>query len=636
MGPRRNTAAAMTLLSSDHFVAASQLDIGCADLLEKALQLAYFIVQDRSVAIELIHRSFTKLKAQQSREKRRFYWRYKHTTLRTRKLNRARQDVLQWLIYVESERYEKEQQQQRLLLPRSLAVQYIKSIIQMTGNMSSFYVAVGLYRILHNYSTRDLQSAYERVTADFAGPEKYRRVKKALMQKLATRFCGLINISQSDSQELRFEVDDNQDAWAELVSVCLDMFTPWSTGNSCTLGMPFWKQGPGTTRNGRMPAAADIEETNRCHVFMHPPCFDQLATRLGLNPRSAKLSMPRFTINHYGDFADRSSRRADSTPPLTAEERATLARGLGTSETHSPGQAPKLLSILADGELRAQWDLAQETCKELKVDEGTRLLEFWGEDGRTGQLLATHCIDYTAVDGIAAGEHTVALGDKDELLLKTVPACPESPEAGGATILMELRLASPLVRLRVRLYSFLMSPRLLGYALPPALVLVCCLWLMQGYRQELSRQRSIIAQLRSDRDASEAALHAMKPQPTPTIGSTVTYSLTPDFLAKRGAGGPEAPVVAFSPETNLVQFELPLYSSHRNTVYRATLHLFSSKKELLQENLLQAQQTRAGAAVIFALPSVLIKEQGHYVITLESMSAHPPQRVGDFSFYVQR
>jgi hypothetical protein len=385
-----------------------------------------------------------------------------------------------------------------------------------------------------------------------------------------------------------------------------------------------------------MRAAADIEETNKCHVFIHPPCFDQIAARLGLDPRSARLSMPRFTINHYNDFEDRSSRRVKSTPPLTGEERAALTQESATREIHPLRQPPKVLSIMADGEPRAQWDLDRETHKELKVEEGTRLLEFRVEDGQTDQLLAIHCIDYTATEGIAAGEHVVVLGGGKEVVLKTVPAHPENVEAGGATIFMALRLSSPLARLGAGLYAFLLSPRMLGYVLPPVLVLLCCLWFMQGYRQELSRQRSSIAQLQNDRAASEAALQAMQRQAIRPTGSPPAYSLVPDSLATRSAGGRETPVVVFPPGTNLAQLELPVYSGNRDAVYRATLRLFSSKKGILQENLLKAQQTKTGVAVVFLLPSVLVKEQGHYVITLESMSSHPPQRVGDFSFYVQQ
>jgi hypothetical protein len=602
--------------------------------LEKAFQLAYFIVQDRSVAIDLVHRSLRKLTAQQSREKKRFYWRHKGVKRRTRKISRDNQDALQWLIYLESDRYEREQQQKHAPRTRSLAVQYIKYIMQMTGNMSSFYVAVGLYRILHNYTTQEIQNAYELVAADFVGTEKYRRVKKALMQKLINRFSGFINI-RPDNQELRFEVDDNQNDWDDFVTVCLDIFTPWSTRNSCSQAMPgtFVAESARTTRLLKIHSTTDVEETKRCHIFIHPPCFDQLLGSLGLDPRSMRLSMPRFTTNQGNHFEDRSSRGTNSAPPLTEEERATLGRVPGASEIHPLRRLPKILTILADGVPCAQWDLSHETCKEWRIAEGTRLLEFYTEEEGANQLLAIHWIDYTDTGGIAGGEHTVSAGSGKELILKTIPGDPKSVYAGGAAMFMRIRLASPFARSRELLYSLLWSPKLLGYALVSMLVLFGWLWSIQRYQRALSKQQSLVEKLSNDRASAEAALQAMRAQQTPPIGEPVTYNLLPDSITVRGPDNTETPVLVLPRGAALVHLELPLYGRNRDAVYRATLKLFSSKTEVLQENLLKPKQTKSGLAVVFVLPSGLIEKQGRYVITLESMNAGNRQRVGDFSFY---
>ena len=83
---------------------------GSDDLLESAFQLAYFIVQDRPAAIEIVASAAKKLTAEQSREKRRAYWRIKRLKQRIRRMTRDKQDTLQWLIYLESEKYERQQE----------------------------------------------------------------------------------------------------------------------------------------------------------------------------------------------------------------------------------------------------------------------------------------------------------------------------------------------------------------------------------------------------------------------------------------------------------------------------------------------------------------------------------------------
>jgi len=149
-----------------------------------------------------------------------------------------------------------------------MGVRYIKSLVQMTVNMSCFYVAVGLHRILHHYSTPELQQAYELVTEEYSGAEKYRRVKCQLMQKLSERFGKFITIARSDTQELRFEPCENQSGWSDLAGHCLKMFAPWSTMNTCS-NQSIAMQTSCCSRN--MQSSQDAEEMRRCHIsFIRP------------------------------------------------------------------------------------------------------------------------------------------------------------------------------------------------------------------------------------------------------------------------------------------------------------------------------------------------------------------------------
>ncbi|HLJ25422.1 MAG TPA: hypothetical protein VKY85_01810 [Candidatus Angelobacter sp.] len=639
----RNNSAMLRLAYSRVLTTPSLPKPGCDDLLERAFQLAYFIVQDRSVAIEVVDRARKRLTAEQSREKKRLYWRHRRLKQKIRRITRDGQDALQWLIYLESERYERLEEQKGRPSKRSLGVRYIKSIVQMTSNISCFYVAVGLHRILHNYTTPDIQAAYELFTEDFAGGEKYRRVKRALMQKLARRFSGFITIRQWDNQELRFDVDEKQQDWAGLASSCLEMFTPWSTRNAClppVASATALRNGSlsATSSRGAQPGV-DVEEMKKCHIFIHPPCFDELTRRLKLAPRPARLAMPRFTMSQDRRFEDESPWETGSAPPLTSEERAVLTQPSETGQPHHLQKSPQLLTITADGVPCAQLDLSHETRKQWKIDEGTRLIEFCAENTGTTQVLAMHWVDYTDTDGIAAGEHTIAMGSGRELVLKTVPADPGSDQAGGATMLLRVSPASHWASWKDRLQSLVWHPRLPGYALAGMLILLGWAWSIYSYRQIIVRQQSIIAKAEQDRASAEAAAAALRRQLNSApleARSPISYRLLPDSRPVRGLGNMETPVITFSGAAILAQLELPVYGSDAHAMYRATLRVFSGKTEVLREDRLTPTRKDKGFIVVFALPPAAVKDQTRYVITLESMNAPGPKRVGDFSFYVQK
>ena len=307
-------------------------------MLERAFQLAYFIVQDRAAAIEIVAGAMKKLAAEQARERKRTYWRNKPLKQKIRRMTRDEQDALQWLIYLESEKHEMRQEQEGSPGEWSMGVRYIKSLVQMTLNMSSFYVAVGLHRILHHYSTPELQQAYELITEEYAGAEKYRRVKRQLMQKLANRFGKFITITRSDTQELRFEPSENQSDWMDLASHCLKMFAPWSTMSTCSYqSIPM--QVSGCCRD--LQSSPDTEEMRRCHIFIHPPCFDRLTKTLNLAPRREKLAMPRFRMNRGSSGESPLTLR----PPeqLTNAEREFIETSSGPANTLPAAQVLKVI-----------------------------------------------------------------------------------------------------------------------------------------------------------------------------------------------------------------------------------------------------------------------------------------------------
>ena len=161
-----------------------------AELLQRGFELAYFLIPDRVTAIDILTRALEKIRARSRREMKRLYWRDKHAQRPVRRIARSDMDMLQWLIMFEAEQDERAQERAGSISSTGMTIRYIKHLIQITTALSSFYVNVGVSRLLHNYSTSEAQHVYEMLTSRFLGPDEYRRAKSALMDKLSERFAG--------------------------------------------------------------------------------------------------------------------------------------------------------------------------------------------------------------------------------------------------------------------------------------------------------------------------------------------------------------------------------------------------------------------------------------------------------------
>src|SRR5262249_42374962 len=137
------------------------------DLLNRAFELAYFILGDRSASIYVAMAAMDKLKTAASNQDRRLYYtptgRRFYPATRT-KVNLSELHLLQRLVYVESELFERLLEGQRRNIPQDdLIIRYIKHLVRITTKHNSFYVTLGLCRLLYNYSTGDTSEIYNLV-----------------------------------------------------------------------------------------------------------------------------------------------------------------------------------------------------------------------------------------------------------------------------------------------------------------------------------------------------------------------------------------------------------------------------------------------------------------------------------------
>src|SRR5215472_12304864 len=269
-----------------------------SDSLEKGFQLAYWVVQDRQSAIDILTSALEKLSAQCRREKRRVYWRYNRSRQPIRRITRQELDAFQWLIMFQSELWERALEQRGSISVRDLIVRYVKHLVRTTSAMSSFYVCVGMNRLVYSYSTSETQAAFELITQRFPGADQYRRAKKMLASNLRERFGESLETVRTQHGEIRFKTLEGQERWLELVHKSLSMFTPWSTERLCERFRPKADLPPRSSllAAGGPITGQDAQETIYCHVFIEPVCRGNLLAALSFSPPEAKLALPRFAM----------------------------------------------------------------------------------------------------------------------------------------------------------------------------------------------------------------------------------------------------------------------------------------------------------------------------------------------------
>jgi len=611
------------------------------DLLEKSFQLAYFLIPDRTTAIQILGAAMSKLKAQRSRETKRAYWRDKYLKRKITRIARDDGDLLQWLIYYEAEEFEKRQEQAGEQTGRDMVVRYIKYLVQLTTAMSSFYVNVGLHRLLYNYSTAEVQKIYESVTQHYPGDQEYRKVKATLMNKLQTRFNNFIRTCTAQYGELRFEVSQQQESWAELVDRCLRAFTPWSTAQTCdvlanldnvTGVLPF----PLSVKGGGVDQ--DVVETHRCHAFIEPLCFGWLAKRFSLDPPRIRLAVPQFFLEQKIDEDRNIGNGSQLTPDLTEGERREILDRLSAEAARRQRTPLKSLRIAADGRACVQLVHGKRNSAHFEVEEGTKLIEISTEYQGETLLLATHWVKYTEWDGIAPSTATLDLGRGSRLLLDVIPKSEAALDRRSALIVVKWQ---PVSRFVAWLDS-LRNPALWFHSLPKFALAPLCLLAIGGilgtikYSRELVKQQSTTEHLAKELAQEKAARVSVEHSLEVERGISVeTYLLVPSDLQIRGPQGPKEPVLSLSSHAPLVILELPVGGDFGPS-YRAVLKPFLEDREILSENLSKSAHTLGDDTLKFSLPVAFLEDGKHYVVTLSSISSFGKMNeVRKFTFYVK-
>jgi hypothetical protein len=373
------------------------------ETINKAFQLAYFIDGDKENATRIVSRAMAKLTvAATAQDKRLYYKPVGRSFLQEQKSNRLRNKVtfsephlLQRLIYIESEWYEKQKEQMSgTVAEEDMIIHFIKHLVRITLKRNSFYVALGISRLLHNYTTAETMGIYSVVIQD---PERvkddyyYRSRKGILMQEIKDRFGDFLRVSHGQRGEERFQSEPNPGRFVTLVRECLLSFTPWAT--LCVIPEnldPLMTSVPSLLY--RNESTEDEAELNRIHAVLHPECYKRLTTALGFPAPEERLELPHFHFSNQGRNGGETMR--NPTVSLSEEELRAIKNDLDDLAERRRNAAAGILEFRVDGRKYARLDLKKERHVRLALNAGNELIEISTEDSKGDLLLASHLLTF--------------------------------------------------------------------------------------------------------------------------------------------------------------------------------------------------------------------------------------------------
>jgi hypothetical protein len=596
-----------------------------AALLTHGFVLAHFLFPERSVAIEIVVRALNKLKARVGQEHKRTYWRDKFLKWQITRITKEDHDTLQWLIYIESDSYEKEQEEQGQAGVDDMVVRYIKTLIRISTGMSSFYVNLAVHRLLFCYTTSETQEIYEMVVDSYRGADTYRRAKRSLMLKLEERFAGRMRVIKTGHGEARYEPVEAPERFSALAFQCLRLFTPWSTQNNCPL-----KNFSGTSSYGLQEvfrhdcnnsSDPDKIEISRCHAFIDPDCLACLGRVLGLESHSSKLEIPRFYMDADQNVGPLSSRLPKA--PFGDQEKRSIEDALAAEEARRKKIVARVITLVVDGTARGRMDLEIEPEFQFDVPFGAKLIEIWTEDKEGPLVLATHLLEHRDSARAVRRKFTLPLGGKLSLSLATVRRGNWEADSTAISVSVEAKKRESLTSRSQQWWASAQAAP--AYAIMLVLILaLTILWNgdQRRWRNEEARsndQRNVLSQ-------GQAASSAVPERGAPTAA---TYRLMPDDLITRGSIRVEDHAIPIPRHAALINLELPVATA--GALYHVALRPLDGREVILVENDLVAVRRGSTIVLTFSLPSTTLASNRYYRVELRK--AAQSQGLQTFTFY---
>jgi hypothetical protein len=432
--------------------------------LDRAFKLACFIHRDRATAVQIAMAAMSKLEVASAAQDKRLYYTPTGRSSARKSRNKVllgEAHLLQRLVYVESEVYERQNEERGLSGEEEMIIHFIKHLVRITIKRNSFYVNLGLSRLLHNYTTSETQDIYNVIVqdADRVRDDYYYRSRKAqLMRELKERFGDLLKVCRGQRGEERFHCQERLDDHASLVEKCLKLFTPWNTPCLMAAGFdPFNDVVSMFSFRGDEPDMEHEVEINRIHAVLDPECYGRVVGALSFDQPERRLEVPHFFLsggvrNGGNGGGPRAGR--DHLAELSGDEVLAISGALAEQAARRRAAAAGLLRVLVDGNEHAQLDLRRVANVRFPIAESAEVVEVRTGDGSADVLLAVHIL---ALDepsnGDRARKRSIVLEGGQELSFYVTRS---NDSVGEAVVDVAYRETSP-----VRAAS--LSLRRLGY-----------------------------------------------------------------------------------------------------------------------------------------------------------------------------
>jgi hypothetical protein len=365
--------------------------------LDKAFRLAYFLHGDRETAKRIAVGAMNKLETASNAQFKRLYYtptgRADNAKATRSRVSLNDLQLLQRLVFIESEKFEREIEQRETACEASLLKFFVKHLVRISLKRNSFYVALGISRILHNYGTADAMEIYNVVVQD---PDRvhddyyYRSRKGVLMKELKLRFGEIISTVKGNRGEERFDSRTDAENLPEIARECLHFYTPWNS--ICAVPEkfnPFDDVIKPFHFDKDDPDAEHRIEVNRIHAALHPHCFERLTNALNLPAPAEKMEIPKFMINaNQTNFDDNDWRNP---PNLETDELQAIKNTLKAEAESRKAMTAGFLRVVADGDEQTRINLIETDSANFRLDGGAELIEIYNNDET---LLATHLLSY--------------------------------------------------------------------------------------------------------------------------------------------------------------------------------------------------------------------------------------------------
>jgi hypothetical protein len=390
-------------------------------LYDRAADIAFFILGDRAQAADVAVEALAKLRVAVRTQKRRRAYLPKGRSAsgaagratRTR-VSAEEGHLLQRLVYVESERWEREQERTGAVGAHALLLRYVKHLVRIGLKRNSFYVVLGLSRLLHRYSTIETMEIYALVIQD---PDRvrddhyYRSRKKQLLEEVLARFGDLLQLESGPRGEQRFRTSAADAETRAFVASCLRAFTPWDTDCVVPAGFDPWSDEiPALRFHGPDPDGEHAIETHRFHATIDPECYARLTAALALPAPAERLALPEFSMSNRGSSRDAGG----GTSPSDGDDFRRAEQRLSEDAKRRKTSDARVLVIVADGAERARLDLDLSSHTRVRMPAATELVEVRGS---RGEVLAVWLAGVAAPPLRSSAEYAVRLESGREIVI---------------------------------------------------------------------------------------------------------------------------------------------------------------------------------------------------------------------------